>query len=449
MRIMAVGLCLCATAFISGCTPVVSVYPLYTKTEIETPHLDQRLEGEWIMAKMDDTDENAASPRAPCHVSIAKSMSVNFPYTVAFRCPNSPGGPGEDYSKYDFQLVSIQNSLFFDAQFVESEQKGKHGFLSDIADKGVAPAHLLGQVWVQQDLVRFSPIASDWAEENWPAGFLVRSEVAKYSRVDILTNPTSDLRDLLNRNSSSETAFGIPLYLCRAGVDCNLRAMEDQLTRTPNNPEVLAGSVKFYAKRGDFARAIALQRHKIELSSDPGTDQYELARLLLLTRDFEGARGALAAAKEPVEKPSIGELVVRSHFLQGDYAKTVQAAKSYKAPPNIVSVDPMVLCYFAMYRLGRAKEAESYVREQAATFVGPAQEHLLLLSLLGRVTDSSPAEDQVRNSYYYALNELRKGNVDHGRSHLQDLTRMQSKDSLIGLAAQIELERLASTVPQK
>ena len=39
---------------------------------------------------------------------------------------------------------------------------------------------------------------------------------------------------------------------------------------------------------------------------------------------------------------------------------------------------------------------------------------------------------------------LRKRKIDSGRSHLQDLVRMRSKDNLIGFAAQLELERLAS-----
>lgn len=449
MKITLSIFCLCLTIFLCGCTPVVSIHPLFTQAEIDKPLSDPRIEGQWIIAKIENPHDDPNGSQKPCRISIGKPGTNNFAYSAEFHCPGSESDAGEGLSKYNFQVVSLNNALFFDAQFVEHAEGGKSISMSEVVDKGVAPAHLLGQVWIQQDFVRFAPIQADWVDEKWPAGYRVNAKVGEYNDVRILTNPTPDLRDLLSRNADSLPAFGFGLYLCRPADDCDKRSVEDQLVRTPDEWDVLDSAVNFYAKRGEFARAIALQRHKIELSSDPGTDQYELARLLLLTRDFEGARGALAAAKEPVEKPSIGELVVRSHFLQGDYAKTVQAAKSYKAPPNIVSVDPMVLCYFAMYRLGRAKEAESYVREQAATFVGPAQEHLLLLRLMGRVTDSPPSEDQDRNAYYYALNELMQGKVDSGRSYLQDLTRTQSKDSLIGLAAQIELERLASTLPQK
>jgi hypothetical protein len=130
--------------------------------------------------------------------------------------------------------------------------------------------------------------------------------------------------------------------------------------------------------------------------------------------------------------------------LQGDYAGTVQATKSLEAPTNLISADPIILSYFALHRLAKNKEAESYIREQAAAFVGPAQEHLFLLEVLGRVTESWPSKDWDRSTFYYGLNDLRKGKTDSGRSYLQDLVRTRSKDNLIGVAAQLELERLAS-----
>jgi hypothetical protein len=80
------------------------------------------------------------------------------------------------------------------------------------------------------------------------------------------------------------------------------------------------------------------------------------------------------------------------------------------------------------------------------TFAGPAQEQLFLLEIFGRATDSlSSSADQGRSTYYYALNRLRNGDLEHCRGRLQDLAKMRPKDDLIGLAAQIELERLPST----
>jgi tetratricopeptide (TPR) repeat protein len=430
----------------SGCALVGSVQPLYTQAEIQKPYLNQRVEGEWIMANLDDSDEDAATPKRPCRVGISKSSAGEVPYVVEFRCSGDERDPGKDYSKFDFSLVSLGTATFFDARFAESKEKEKHISLGEIAGKGIIPVHLLGQVWVQQDFVRFTLLQSDWVEKSWPGNSLLISEGEKYGKVDVLTNPTPDLRDLFSRNAGSPDAFSAPLFLCRAGADCDSRAMEDQLTRTPNSQDVLAGAVKFYAKRGDLARAISLQRHKIRLDSDAAEDQFTLGQLLLLTRDFDGARNALATAKEPSERPSITELVVRSHFLQGNYAGTVQAAKSLDAPANLISADPIILKYFALNRLGRVKEAESYLRAQAGTFVGPAQEQLYLLEILGRVTDSLLSyEDPGRSTYYYALDRLRNGDVDHCRSHLQDLVKVHPKNDLIGLAAQIELERLPLT----
>jgi hypothetical protein len=137
-------------------------------------------------------------------------------------------------------------------------------------------------------------------------------------------------------------------------------------------------------------------------------------------------------------------LAVRSYFLEGDYASTVQAAKSLRASGKLISADPIILSYFALHRLGRVKEAESYFRQQAAAFVGPAEEHLFLLEVFGRVTDSWPSKDWTRSTYYYALNQLKNKNLNEGREHLRDLARMRPKDDLIGLAAQVELERLPS-----
>jgi hypothetical protein len=445
LKIVLAGGCLCFGIVLWGCTPVVSVRPLYTQTEIDRPHLDQRVEGEWNMPNLDDSGDDDAANKPPCRVHISEPKAGELPYAVEFRCPGPKDGPGESYSKYDVCLVALDTNTFFDARFAESEEKGKHLSFSDIQDSGIAPAHLLGQAWVQEDFVRFGPLESDWVEKNWPTDFLAISKVGTYSRVDILTSQTKDLRDLLSQNAGSSDAFGFALYLCRPGADCDARAIQDQLARTPNNRDILTGSVKFYAKRGNFARAIVLQRHKIALGSDEAADQLELGRLLLLTRDFDGARRVFATAKEQSDTVSaIKVLTVRSYFLEGNYAGTVQTSKSLEASGKLISADPIILSYFALHRLGRVKEAESYLQQHAATFVGPAEEHLLLLEVSGRVTDSWASKDWTRSTYYYALNALKNKNLNHGREHLHDLATMRPKDDLIGLAAQIELERLPS-----
>ena len=446
MRITGLSASCSLAMLVAGCTPVVSVHPLYTQDELQKPpYLDQRLEGDWISAIMNDSDQDDAKPQPPCRVNIRKTSGREFPYTIESTCPPSDKDSDEEYSKYEFRFVPLRDGTFFDARFAEYKKKDQHFSLGDVADEGVAPAHLLGQAWVQKDFVRYAPLQDDWVEKNWPEGSWVSSSVGKLKDMKIVISPTQEIRDLLSRNAGSPEAFSFPFFLCRDGTDCDASAVADQLTRTPDDKDVLAWAAAFYAKRGDFASAIALERHKVELDSDEDKDQFELGRLLLLSRDFDGARKAFAAAKEPSKTPSIKELVVRSYFLQGDYAGTVQAARSMANPANLASADPIILSYFALCRMGRAKDAESYLHQQTASFVGPGQEQLYLLDVADRVTNGlETAGDKNRWTYYYALNALKNGNLDQGRSHLEDLAKMRPKNDLIGLAARVELDRLAS-----
>jgi hypothetical protein len=160
------------------------------------------------MANPDDSNDNAA-PQRPCQVSVVKSFAVDLPYYVGFRCPGSGGEPEGEYTKYNFNLLLLNSATFFDARFAESKEKEKHVSLGEVTDKGVAPARLLGQVWIQQDFIRFAPLQSEWVEKNWPADFLVTSTAEKYNRVEILTNPTPALRDMLSRNAASPDAFSL------------------------------------------------------------------------------------------------------------------------------------------------------------------------------------------------------------------------------------------------
>jgi hypothetical protein len=79
---------------LSGCSPVVSIQPLYTQAEIQKPYLNQQVEGEWIMANLDDSHEDATTPKPHCRVSISKSSVGEVPYAVEFRCPASAGDSG-------------------------------------------------------------------------------------------------------------------------------------------------------------------------------------------------------------------------------------------------------------------------------------------------------------------------------------------------------------------
>jgi tetratricopeptide (TPR) repeat protein len=438
-----------------GCTPVASVRPLYTAEETKKPYRDQHLEGEWTMAVLNGAEEEA-KPIPPCHVKIRPAVTGDVTYSAQFRCPVQEG---EEETHVEVQLVPLGNNIFFDARPVYLSDKLKKVDLRDLSGIGVLPGHVLGQVWAQENFVRFAPLWSEWVERNWPADTLAANHITQVNTIDVLTDQTASLRDLLSKNANSRDAFPLNAYLCRAGTDCDARAYEDQLARLPDDPWTLEVSARFFARRGDINRATGLMKHKIELDSDKQESQYDVAKLLLLGRDFEGARRALAQAKEPILTPSIKTLAVLSHFLQGDYAGTIEATQSMKdsqhtksADPSIDDyfarnwhfADPILLRYFALCRLGRTEEAESYLSRQAELFSGEPTEKVLLLEVLGRVTARVPSEDLNRSDYYAALNNLQKGDRPRGHDQLVDLTRRLPKDDVTRLAAQVELDRLSS-----
>src|SRR5713101_4253745 len=104
-------------AFVSGCSPAVSVRPLYTDADLKKPILEPRIEG-------------------------------------------------EEVTSYNVRLVPIADKLFFDADF--DEQKYEQHKIGRDAILGMAPAHLIGRVWVQQDFLRIALFDSDWVKDNSP-----------------------------------------------------------------------------------------------------------------------------------------------------------------------------------------------------------------------------------------------------------------------------------------
>lgn len=441
--------------FLGGCTQVASLRPLYTAEEAKSPYYDKRVEGEWTLFVLDGSD-----PAKPtCRVEIMKSFGGESSYIVQFRCPSSAENIGEQNWESGVHLVPIAGKTFFDGRATHFSDKATNVDIFGLSMVGVFPGHLLGQVWVQEDFVRFALLSDDWVESNWPNDALEHVTLDQADQIDIVTNNTAGLRDLLSKNAGSHDAFRLGMYLCRAGTDCEARAYEDELTRLPDDPWTLDMTASFLARRGDVTRAISLEKHEVEVDLDK-QGQYNLGRFLLLNRDFEGARRALAQAKEPGQTPSIKTLAVLSYFLQGDYAGTIEAAKSMKDSQHQKSddpsiddyfarnwhfADPILLRYFALCRLGRAKEAESYLSSQAAASRLEPTEQVLLLEVLGRTTTRVPSEDLNRSVYYSALNDLRKGDRQRGRDQLVDLTRRLRKDDIIQLAAQVEIDRLAGS----
>ena len=440
-------------ALLCGCSPVVSVRPLYTPVESEKPYLEQRLEGDWVTANTDASTEHGAEPQSSMRASIARSEGAYAAYTVVFHGKDEPSDKQEESTEYDFRLVPLEGHLFFDAVFNERRENAKQLARRDMPDMAAIPGHLLGQVWIEPAFVRVAPLDQDWVTANWPEKEIIAHTGDREAGVIVLTNTTPDLRDLLAQNAHS-AAFRFPFYLCRAGADCTKLAVDDQLARTPDDAGAAHEGVTFYAKRGDFPRAVTLQHRLVEIERPENEtlasqQQYELAKLLLLNLEFANARGALQGIKVQPSfgRPSPAELVVSSYFLEGSYARTAEAAKAI-SPEELTTADSIILGYFALQRLGKARDAESFLTEQTAAFRGDTEEHLFLLKLAGRLTSVEWRKDLDRDRYYRALSALQAGKTGEAVPLLQQQIAADSKDSLWRLAAEIELERLSKSNPK-
>jgi len=109
---------------LSGCSQCQHPASLYA-AEIQKPYLNQQVEGEWIMANLDDSHEGATH-RNHLRVSISKSRQAKFRMLSNFVARPLRATPGQ-YSKYDFSLVSLAQPRSRRA-FAESKEKEKHIF---------------------------------------------------------------------------------------------------------------------------------------------------------------------------------------------------------------------------------------------------------------------------------------------------------------------------------
>ena len=456
MRVSECMVLLELAAFLCGCTQVASVRPIYTPEEAETPHREPRLEGDWVMANLDPTVKRGEEPQSSIRVNIGNAGAPNAPYYANFHGKDVPSDEKESFYEYEIHLIPInKESFFFDAVLSEREEKGQKLKQADVLALNGITGHQPGRVSIGPKFLRFGILNSEWVTAHWPANDLYENLTRQHERSLTLLNQTAELREFLQKNAQDEEAFAPSFYLCRAGADCTKLAVDDQLARMPDDPGALRMGVNFYAKRGDSVRAIALERHSMEIEAsadEPLASQqkYELACLLLLNREFAAAREVLKGVRQrpAYSKASPEELIVRSYFLQGDYPATVQMAKAISVPEELRTADSIILAYFALQRLGKTKEAESYLREQTAAFRGTTEEHLFLLKLTGRLTNVEWRKDLDRDRYYTANSDVLAGKTRDAARLLQQQIAADSKDNLWSLAAEIELERLNKSKPQ-
>src|SRR2546427_271061 len=365
MKLVPVVFALALAAFVSGCSPAVSIRPLYTEDDLKKPIIEPRIEGGWISP---DLDKAGTDGELSLKWKIDPPKRTGLSYSLEVRAAKPDPREGEEVTSYNVRLVPIEDKIFFDADFEEQKQ-GQHKLnRGDIA--GLVPAHLIGRVWVQQDFLRIALFDSKWVKDNFPETF---RESVDAPDVDI---------------------------------------------------SVITGSTReFVGARREFAVA-----QKITLGESPtakGAQQKD---------DLESAYADAV------------EGIVWSYFLEGANAETVNAAKQYRLPKDHASVNPILLSYFSLLRLGRRAEAESLLKEETARLTGPAEELILLLDAQGKVTEGFPyvdsnSESLRRYSFFSGLHDIATGHQDTATRQL-GLAAAGGSDSVIALAARIELERL-------
>jgi hypothetical protein len=451
---------LALAVLLSGCSPAVSIRPLYTEEDLKKPVVEPRIEGEWISPNTEEPEKAATREEAWLRWKITPPDKPGQPYSnysVEFRPAKPEPGKGDEVSSYDVRLVAVGDKLFFDAEF-RRHTEGKMD-VGPMDVLGLVPAHIVGRIWVQQDFLRIALLQPEWIEKNAPASFQ-ETLPSKYVDDCIIVGSTQELRDLLIRNADNPEALAYIAYLCRPGIDCSTRAAEDALARSPDDDQALEGASQVFFARHSYARAATLRRHRVELDPKDFTRHTDLSDALLFSRDFAEARRELAEVQELTlgehPKPTgydaqranarASEDIVWSYFLEGKYAEAVSAAKRCKPGEKHYSVSPVLLSYFSLLRLGRQEAAESLLKNESARFKGSAEEHALLLDAEGRVSDGFPYSDPKsealrRASFFGGLRDIVIGRPDTARVHL-GYAASEDGSSVIALAARVELERL-------
>jgi hypothetical protein len=455
------AICVLALAMVlSGCTPAVSIRPLYTEADLKKPVVEPRIEGEWVRFDEENGDGDKWK--------IAHSS--NDTYDIEFRPAKPDPKKGEEVSEYYIRLVSIGDKLFFDGQFWEQSE----GQVTTRSDEfyGLAPAHIIGGIWVHPDYLRMTFVDSEWTEKHSPDSFHEAAGHGEGDNLAVITASTQEVRDFLVRAQDEEGAI-LSMYLCRAGVDCAMRWAEDELSRLPKDEErrdeILKKAALFFLVGGNYDRSLQLQRRRLESKPEDSTVREDIGRTLLFNKDFQVARSEFAAIQKSAEQKfasatkdwerdeeeraaaEAAEGVVWSYFIEGDHAGAVTAFANYKGANGFFSVNPILLSYFSLRRLGNPRKAEAFLKEQSGKFKGPADDHLLLLDVQNKLIEPGALGwhpdkgDNLQRFYFYrALGWVASGDVDSARSNLQSALGVADapKDSLAGLAAKVELERL-------
>jgi tetratricopeptide (TPR) repeat protein len=428
------------SCLLAGCTarPALSLRPLYKADE--KPVAEPRLKGEWTPVRLGGLGMNEEK-----NDRWTITEQSDGCYQAEWRRKDEQKPDQNLNETYRVCLVSIDNKLFFDQQLEK-----KNTITAKDLTPELAILHMTGRLWAQQDLIRVTRLTGDWVSHNQPED--LRFDVDKFT---LFSGSTAQLREIMTQHGDDPQATDSAWYLCRPNVDCSVRVAEDELTRQPNDKDVLSDAAFVYAGAGDYDKAIALLDKAAKLAAP---DQAREARMSigvarLLNRDFSGARSEFAASQKGVAKPEdrAGDdtLVGISYFLEGRYSEAHTAFAGIKEPSDDSQPMLMILNYASLVRMGRGKQAEAFLSEQMAHFEGKADQQLLLLRASGRVNDFSPGnftDDQLLqgDGVLYALVRLAKGDRDSARQALESTVSKTPKWDPAYLGAKIELERMGA-----
>src|SRR5215470_104057 len=428
---------------LAGCMdrPALSVRPLY-KTD-EKPVAEPRLEGEWTPVNLGDF-----GLREEKSIHWTVTAESDGCYQAEYRKKDEKKPDHEWNEFYRVCLVSLDNKLFFDQQLDKKSVEQNMISAEDLAPE-LAPLHMTGRLWPHQDLIRVKHLKGEWVGHSQPEE--LQFDVNKFT---LFTGSTAQLRQIMTQHSEDPEAMDTAWYLCRPDVDCSVRVADAELALRPNDTEVISGAALIYAGTGDYDKAIALLNGSSELV--PAQARAGIRGLVGLVRmrkrDFAGARSEWAAAEklntDPQEQGDDALWIGITYFLEGKYGDAHTVFAKLKDPrDSYAAAMRIVLEYASLFRMGRRKQAESFLAGKMASFVGDRDDQLFLLGAAGRINGFSPehfSDDdlQAGQGVLYALVRLAKDDPKDARVALERSLKTAVKWSPVSLGAEIELERL-------
>lgn len=420
---------------LAGCNPAVSLRPLVgAKDKTVT---EPQLEGDWVSINVDKPGKNEVT--AQWKISYQKDH-----YAVEMRLIKSDDNP--PYTDvYEASLLNLDSKLFFDARFSQRTLGGLTIEARDL-DPLMVPVHLAGRLWMHENYLRIALIDSDWLQDHAGDDFrVILPATGLGPSTAVITASSTDLQKFLVQNADSDAAFAMEMYLCRSAKDCAPLIVEDELTRKPDDHDLLHDAARFFTARGDNARALTLLRHRAELQPQDASSMEDLAVALLYARDFQGARREFAAAQKLApDNQTFPVEIGWSYFLEGSFREAAKAFDECLKSGKNTSADPVLGEYYSLLRIGRRSDAEALLAQQTAKFVGATEERALLLEAQGRASDTAVAASNdpelARVLFFEGLRWMAKDDQTEAAGSFRKTLEKADPGSILALLATTELQ---------